>query len=869
MSIHKHRRTAIFINGLGGKDRQEGRQVLENLRELYCDPRMGACDPKWSSVLDELESPRQLEEELVSSVEQVLGRVEVDSWLVYFRGEAVVEEGELLLCLGAGAGGSLFRYSSFVEMLRDGCGIDSLLFVVDTCITGNGAADGAAAAPYVKLSEPLAGFVTLLSTGPLGAGGSGTGEGGPFFSQLLGRALENGCGAPPAQPLLRGSDFLRYFQEDIQSEAFEGADYKPYFEQSGATEALWFARNVHSDMEVEEEDVAAPPPVPGIPKLLTGPVPGFPEGGFAARQAELQKLRRQFTFWENIVQIHGVDGVGKRSLAAAYVHAYGDAYQHIAWIRMDSSDPALDFVTAEGLRENLGIKTASGTAEELFDVVIGKLGALVPGPCLLVLDNVGEILLDLEDLLPQKYNWDVLAISREGLGRYRQWPLGQLGEEDAQALFRSHCPEIVDAAGLGSLLDAVGRHALTVTVLAKAAAHLPLDIAALQAAVDRAVPLRRKGKGSRSDQAGDVLRGRLAAILDLHGISEGEQWLLKQLLCLPARDLGYGLLQELLGPGAADRGEDMSLLLRGLADKGWLQGEAGAPCRLHPLLAMVAGSKLKLQLGDVMPLLLALRERLHIQAGRDRSEDTFVWEPFGRALAARFDKVKDLELADFQNELGIVQRELGDYGGAIGLWKKALASYDALGEAAHPNIASLRANMALGLQAQGHFPEAKALLEQALAAGEGHFGPEHPVTVRRATALALVLRDMGELLRAKELLERGLAWAVRTRGEKDREFAEAAMHLATVLLELGDFPGAKALLERSLPVDERTLGPEHYATASGYWIMAAALENMGDLKGAEAYCKKALKGFQASLPEGHPDIEQLSLYMLHLMWAKS
>jgi tetratricopeptide (TPR) repeat protein len=138
------------------------------------------------------------------------------------------------------------------------------------------------------------------------------------------------------------------------------------------------------------------------------------------------------------------------------------------------------------------------------------------------------------------------------------------------------------------------------------------------------------------------------------------------------------------------------------------------------------------------------------------------------------------------------------------------------------------------------YDEARKLHERALLIRERVLGSEHPHTADSLNSLAMVVQDQGDFTSAQQLCERALAIREKVRGPKHRETAHSLNNLAVLLQEQGDLAKARPLYERALAIKEEVLGREHPDTATTLDNLAALLQAEGDLSGARLLVERAL-----------------------------
>jgi tetratricopeptide (TPR) repeat protein len=170
----------------------------------------------------------------------------------------------------------------------------------------------------------------------------------------------------------------------------------------------------------------------------------------------------------------------------------------------------------------------------------------------------------------------------------------------------------------------------------------------------------------------------------------------------------------------------------------------------------------------------------------------------------------------------------------------------------HPDTATSLNNLALVLKDEGDFAGARPLYERALAIDEKVLGPEHPETAIDLANLALLLREQGDLAAARPLLERALAIREKALGPEHPYTATSLNNLALVLQDEGELAAARPLYERALAIDEKVRGPAHPDTARTLNNLATLLHGQGDLAAARPLFERALAIREEVLGPEHP-----------------
>jgi tetratricopeptide (TPR) repeat protein len=112
------------------------------------------------------------------------------------------------------------------------------------------------------------------------------------------------------------------------------------------------------------------------------------------------------------------------------------------------------------------------------------------------------------------------------------------------------------------------------------------------------------------------------------------------------------------------------------------------------------------------------------------------------------------------------------------------------------------------LQRRAAYSGARPLFERALAIHEKMLGPEHHSTALSLHNLAHMLRDEGDLAGARPLFERALAILETVLGREHPDTASSLASLAVLLRVQGDLAGARRVGERALAIRERMLGAD-------------------------------------------------------------
>jgi tetratricopeptide (TPR) repeat protein len=191
------------------------------------------------------------------------------------------------------------------------------------------------------------------------------------------------------------------------------------------------------------------------------------------------------------------------------------------------------------------------------------------------------------------------------------------------------------------------------------------------------------------------------------------------------------------------------------------------------------------------------------------------------------------------------------YSGARPLYERALAISDSALGVEHPETTRCLKQLARLLQAQGDFVGARPLYERALAICENTIGPDHPDTAQSLFFLAGLLRAQGDLAGARPLSERALAICEKIPGAERSITATALSNLASLLRAQGDLRNARPLYERALAIYERAGAVG--AMAQILNNLALLLQAQGDLAAARTLFERALAIREKESGPEHPE----------------
>ena len=598
-----------------------------------------------------------------------------------------------------------------------------------------------------------------------------------------------------------------------------------------------------------------------IPKQLT-PIPSIDASkDCIGRETELAELHQKLSSSPKVALIRGLGGIGKTTLAMAYVAIHQEQYQHLAWITQGAdliSTVALDQSLAESLDKPFQ------TGENLQSRFVQLMQALraIPGPNLLVIDNATAQLKASEvfQYLPTPPNWKVLVTSREDLpDDFIKLELQVLPPAAALELFRLYYSGGNDEEA-GELLQEIGYHTLMIELMAKTLERqkgllsIPELLSNFQDKELDDPDLEAKLSARHSGTVEKGLFQYLMRLFNLTGLSEQEIWVMQQFAVLPVLPMSALLLAEWLGKNP----KELNRTLQALVDKGWLSSQEDGYV-VHRLVQELIKYQQPSGVAELEALIDAMTGRMSQDASSNPVTDNFPWLPYAEKVAAHFSGLEILpeKVSRLWDNLANVLRTSGDYRRAAKLLEQALASAMRNFGEDHSKVAVSRSNLANVLIDLGDYPRAVELHKQALASNLRNFGEDDPSVAVSQSNLASALSHLEDITVTAELHAEALASAVRIFGEDHPSVAASQSNLALVYKDLGYYDYAAKLLELALASDLRNFGEDHLNIAQKQYNLATVYYHKDRLSEAKILLEQASKNVEKNLGQNHPHLTSI------------
>ncbi|MEM0992547.1 MAG: NB-ARC domain-containing protein, partial [Bacteroidota bacterium] len=458
-----------------------------------------------------------------------------------------------------------------------------------------------------------------------------------------------------------------------------------------------------------------------LPKMLTAPP--FQTDYFIGRADDLTAIHHKLFKGDHLLLlVNGKGGMGKTTIAARYFRQYAADYQHLAWIFTGES--LLEALLTLAIPLQMRFE-ATLPNEERLERLLQAMSNLEK-PCLLVIDNANEVQ-ELERYymaLRRCPNFHLLLTTRitefEGAVRHQVKPLES---EDRLRLFQHHYKALraEEHELLKSIIEAVGKNTLVIELLAKNLKQFNrlkthYSLTKLWQDLQEKGLLGIKGKTVQTSyQAGIQLRREtpeaiIAAMYDLNDLSAAERQMLSIFAVLPAENILFATLADLL-PSL----EHLEDTLLQLAQSGWLEfNEAESAFKVSPVVQEIVLGKHENVLEDCNDLSNTISRKISEDEiiHTDTYEAALILLRYAESIIDSLDLVDD-DLATLCQNIGNFYRKTGDLIQAMNAYQKMCSIQEQLLEQA-PDNPDFKNGLAISYEKLGSTHTSLGNLDKAL-----------------------------------------------------------------------------------------------------------------------------------------------------------
>ena len=595
---------------------------------------------------------------------------------------------------------------------------------------------------------------------------------------------------------------------------------------------------------------------------------------FLGRGEDLAALDAMLAPVKARAALHGMRGVGKTTLAAAYAERHRDKYRATWWISAETPEGMRADLVALGVR--LGWVAADEKEEPALATLMERLRDEGDG-ILLIYDHAIDVVA-LKPYLPLGGQARVLLTSNAHAWRgialpieIKSWPK-EIGTE--YLIARTGHKHQREAAL--ALSVALGGLPLAHEQAAAYCERLEVPLSEYRRRFeDTPARILDSGRDAPVDYRLTVAKTFALAIDEASKLHPGAAPLIIHAALLAPEPVPLFLFAEtrekfdepLASALASDGLDEAVAALRAFAlvDRETIADERdpaiATDCiRLHRLVRAVAAERCDGREREAVRR--ALIKAMAAAYPREVHDDPKKWRRARRlnGLASAFVTADASPAAGAEAPFAELLNGLGEYHYVAHaaytqtrqLFERALAIRETALGREDPKTAESLNNLAIVLEGLGLLAEARPLFERALEIRQKVLGPESPDTANSLNNLAHLQQAQGDLSGARPLFERALAIRQNVLGAKHPYTATSLNNLGHLLRAQGDFPGAQPLFERALAVDENVLGSEHPHTSSDLNNLALVLQDQGDLVAARPLFERALAINNKVLGPEHP-----------------
>lgn len=600
-------------------------------------------------------------------------------------------------------------------------------------------------------------------------------------------------------------------------------------------------------------------------------IPIIPLDDVVGRNSELEKLHELLHNPNNqaISVVSGLGGIGKTTLAQAYVTKYAKDYTFKAWItQIPGGDFKQDVALTQDLADNLGVNKEAPT-EQMFNEILQSLRRLQNNkngglPNLLIIDNADETLLQYKKLLPQPPHWHVLITSREALKPFKIFELDFLNEAKAIDLYQKHHKRLTDEQ-IKDIITLIDRHTLTISILGQSAAENQWDYEQVKTALteNRDTHITHP---YADDRPVNKIKTFLTRIFNFSTLSSNQLYILSHLALMPSDFLPLNHIKQLMQYESLEWQDEFVSTLNKLYSSGWLlkAKDKQTPEEQYKLHIIVSDI-IKEQALFSENILSAYTDHLTNLLSPDNTENknpvnAFKWITYGEALGDIINNhnKKEKKLSElFSTLLNNLALRLRDTGNLIRAKDHLIQSLEinieTLGKN-HSEVAIVRSNLALIYWDWGNLEKAVELAELALHSDIANFGEGHANVARCRNNLAQIHQDLGNLQKATELTELALYSDIKNFGEDHPNIARYRNNLAQIYRSAGDFQKAAELLVLALNSGIKNFGEDHPEVAILRNNVAQIYRDSGELQKAAELIVLALNSDIKNFGEDHSNV---------------
>ncbi len=492
-------------------------------------------------------------------------------------------------------------------------------------------------------------------------------------------------------------------------------------------------------------------------------IPAYNNDNIIGRAKLLEKIDKTISTNKEVVLVNGVGGIGKTTLALAYVNAetYAKQYDHIAWINI--TDNIQENLISQLSNNDTGYSYNPNEDTETNLNHLCEIMRHFEGNNLLVIDNAN----DPDDILMNKsriesFGWKTLFTSRSAPDDTTIINVEELEPDDAKELFCRFYKREVDDKLLMQLLKQINYHTLLTELLAKAAnKNRGLDIEALVNMVkdegikakrlDIKIPLGKHAE-KKDVEKEQKLYSYILAIFDLTTLDEKEKESLRYFSIMPSINIEGKELFDFFQIEQKNE-TDFYEILDNLVKNGWLQAIESS-FKIHSLVQIVARERLKPNAKNCSILINTFGLKLFVEADENPLErQEFI--PYAETILSSIND-ENQGVANVSNNLAEILRGFGSYKKALVYNLKAIDIREKVLPADDPDLATSYNNISLVYIDLSDLENALEYGLKAIDIREKVLSTDHPDLATSYLCIASIYDDLEDYLQAKEYIDKAV-----------------------------------------------------------------------------------------------------------------
>jgi tetratricopeptide (TPR) repeat protein len=444
-----------------------------------------------------------------------------------------------------------------------------------------------------------------------------------------------------------------------------------------------------------------------------------------------------------------------------------------------------------------------------------------------------------------------LALLQEACLERRRSQLRALTELLARGPDKALLAKAAEAAqALPPLSDCMDAQALTAAVPPPEEPALRVRVEALEKQLDRLEALHTAGKYQEGLTLAEQLRPQVEPVG--HAPLSARALLLIARLRASTGDYAQAesLARQAIVLGA--RGRDVRVVVDGwglVSRVVYFQGRGQEVLLLVPVLEAVAELS-----GDDEVRARALNEQSIALHSANKLHEATQKDELALALWQKVRGADHPDVASALQRLGTDLVMLGQYEEAGRLLERALEIQRKVLGPEHPQTAAVLLRMALLRGAQARYEEQLALSEEALAILRKASGAENPQVVWHSATVGHVLQQLGRYEEAQQRYEYTLAWQEKALGRDSPLLIGLRSELGTVLADRGRYEEAARLQQQALAHREGREEEEEPSEPRLHSNLGRTLLELGRHELAQKHCEWGLLWAEKSLGTEHPDL---------------